>query len=150
MLRTAKFLNDNLDCVSDLIDSMLLQRADLRKIHNVNVVVDSNIDRIKDSNVTILCGGGSGHEPAHAGYIGTGMLVGAILGNIFASPTVNSILTGIRICAGKQGLLVIVKNYTGDRLNFGIAVERAKAEGILVEMVVVDDDVALPEGGLLP
>jgi triose/dihydroxyacetone kinase / FAD-AMP lyase (cyclizing) len=93
-----------------------------------------------------LSGGGSGHEPAHAGYIGDGMLAGAILGKVFASPSVNAILAGIRTCAGPHGLLLVIKNYTGDRLNFGMAAERAKSEGFNVEMVVVDDDVALAEG----
>jgi triose/dihydroxyacetone kinase / FAD-AMP lyase (cyclizing) len=75
-----------------------------------------------------------------------GMLSGAILGNVFASPSVSSILAAIRVAAGPQGVLLIVKNYTGDRLNFGIAAQRAKSEGILVEMVLVDDDCALPKG----
>ena len=74
------------------------------------------------------------------------MLSGAILGNVFASPSVSSILAAIRVAAGPQGVLLIVKNYTGDRLNFGIAAQRAKSEGILVEMVLVDDDCALPKG----
>lgn len=91
-------------------------------------------------------GGGSGHEPAHAGYIGQGMLSGAVLGNVFASPSVNSILAAIRAVAGPKGVLLIVKNYTGDRLNFGIAAEKAKTEGIQTRMVVVDDDIALPPG----
>ena len=146
MLRQDKFLNGDLECVTDLIDSLLLQRGDLRRIENLNVLIDANIETIRDTKVTLICGGGSGHEPAHAGYIGTGMLSGAVLGNVFASPSIHSILAAIRVCAGSYGVLVIVKNYTGDRLNFGIAVERARSEGLKVEMVVVDDDVALAEG----
>jgi triose/dihydroxyacetone kinase / FAD-AMP lyase (cyclizing) len=75
-----------------------------------------------------------------------GMLSGAILGNVFASPSVHSILLAIRVAAGSHGVLLIVKNYTGDRLNFGIATQRAKAEGLQVEMVLVDDDCALNKG----
>jgi dihydroxyacetone kinase len=103
------------------------------------VLVRSDIDTVKEQQVTLICGGGSGHEPAHAGYIGQGMLAGAVLGNIFASPPVHAILAAIRVCAGPKGVLLIIKNYTGDRLNFGMATERARAEGILIEMVVVDD-----------
>jgi len=91
-------------------------------------------------------GGGSGHEPAHAGFIGEGMLSGAVLGNVFASPSVASILAAIRIVAGPKGVLIIVKNYTGDRLNFGMAAETAKQEGIDVKLVIVADDCALPLG----
>ena len=91
-------------------------------------------------------GGGSGHEPAHAGYVGPGMLSAAVLGNVFASPSVSSILPAIRVVAGPMGVLLIIKNYTGDRLNFGMAAEMAKQEGILVEMVIVADDCALPLG----
>lgn len=91
-------------------------------------------------------GGGSGHEPAHAGYIGDGMLSGAVLGNIFASPSVASILAAIRAVGGSHGVLLIVKNYTGDRLNFGMAMEIAKQEGLQCSMVIVDDDCALQPG----
>lgn len=93
-----------------------------------------------------LVGGGSGHEPAHAGFVGKGMLSGAILGNIFASPTVHSILAALRAAAGPPGVVVIVKNYTGDRINFGMAIEKARCEGINASMVIIDDDVALPPG----
>uniref|UniRef100_A0A8C4Q079 Triokinase/FMN cyclase n=1 Tax=Eptatretus burgeri TaxID=7764 RepID=A0A8C4Q079_EPTBU len=95
--------------------------------------------------VALLTGGGSGHEPAHAGYIGPGMLTGVIAGDVFTSPPPRSILAAIRAVAGAGavGVLLIVKNYTGDRLNFGLAAERARAEGISVAMVVVAEDCAL-------
>ena len=98
--------------------------------------------------VALLSGGGSGHEPAHAGFIGKGMLSAAVCGGVFASPSVDSILAGIRsICVpGGKGCLLIVKNYTGDRLNFGLAAETCKAEGIPCEMVIVGDDVAVNAG----
>jgi dihydroxyacetone kinase len=94
--------------------------------------------------VTIISGGGSGHEPAHAGFIGAGMLSCAVLGNVFASPSVASILAAIRAVAGPPGVLLVVKNYTGDRLNFGLAAEMAKQEGIAVRLCIVRDDCALP------
>ncbi len=93
--------------------------------------------------VAVISGGGSGHEPAHAGFVGEGMLAAAIAGNVFTSPSVDDVLAGLRVVGGPQGVLMIVKNYTGDRLNFGLAAEIARAEGVPVEIVVVADDVAL-------
>ena len=93
--------------------------------------------------VAILSGGGAGHEPAHAGYIGEGMLTGAISGSLFASPSVEAVLAAIREVCGAAGCLLVVKNYTGDRLNFGLAAERARGEGLDVAMVIVADDVAI-------
>ena len=93
--------------------------------------------------VTLLSGGGSGHEPAHAGYVGKGMLNAAVSGTIFASPSTKQIMAGLRTIRSDAGSLVIVKNYTGDVLHFGLSAERAKTEGIKVEVVVVGDDVAV-------
>ena len=99
--------------------------------------------------VTLLSGGGSGHEPAHAGYVGPGMLTAAVAGAFFASPPPGSILAALRAIQSAGGTLMIVKNYTGDRLNFGIALERARAEGVRVGMVIVGEDTALPSEGKL-
>ena len=115
-----------------------LSNPQISRIQGLNVLVRSDISTVKEEQVTLLCGGGSGHEPAHAGYLGHGMLAGAVLGNVFASPPVHAILAAIRVCAGSKGVLLIIKNYTGDRLNFGMATERARAEGIKIEMIVVD------------
>ena len=98
---------------------------------------------MRDQQVAVFSGGGSGHEPAHAGYIGAGMLSAAVAGEIFTSPSSDSVFAAIQAVAGKPGALLVVKNYTGDRLNFGLAAEMARAEGIPVEMLMVDDDVAL-------
>jgi len=95
--------------------------------------------------VAILSGGGAGHEPAHAGYIGEGMLTGAISGSLFASPSVDAVLAAIRDVCGEAGCLLVVKNYTGDRLNFGLAAERARGEELSVTMVIVADDVAIAD-----
>jgi dihydroxyacetone kinase len=89
-----------------------------------------------------------GHEPGMAGFIGDGMISAAVSGNVFASPSVSSILAAIRAVAGPKGVLVIVMNYTGDRINFGMAIEKAKAEGINVRMVKVNDDCALSSKGI--
>jgi ATP-dependent dihydroxyacetone kinase len=98
----------------------------------------------KPSRVALISGGGSGHEPAHAGFVGKGMLTAAVCGEVFASPSVDAVLAGILAVTGKRGCLLIVKNYTGDRLNFGLAAEKARALGRKVEMVVVADDIAIP------
>ncbi|OZA13207.1 MAG: dihydroxyacetone kinase, partial [Rhodobacterales bacterium 17-64-5] len=97
------------------------------------------------SKVALVSGGGSGHEPSHAGFVGQGMLTAAVCGDVFASPSVDAVLAGILAVTGKAGCLLIVKNYTGDRLNFGLAAERARAFGLKVSMVIVDDDIALPD-----
>jgi triose/dihydroxyacetone kinase / FAD-AMP lyase (cyclizing) len=159
MSREVKLLNQPRDCVKEAVEGILLSTSNIIALENENVLFRSDIATVKTREVTLLSGGGSGHEPAHAGYIGDGnrltslfphlsigMLSGAILGNVFASPSVHSILLAIRVAAGPHGVLLIVKNYTGDRLNFGIAAQRAKAEGLQVEMVLVDDDCALPKG----
>ncbi len=109
---------------------------------HIKVVMRSDWDRAK---VALVSGGGSGHEPSHAGFVGQGMLTAAVCGDVFASPSVDAVLAGILAVTGKAGCLLIVKNYTGDRLNFGLAAERARAFGLKVAMVIVDDDVALPD-----
>ena len=91
--------------------------------------------------MAVISGGGSGHEPAHAGYVGDGMLSAAVCGEVFTSPSTDAVLAAIRATAGPN--LLIVKNYTGDRLNFGLAAELARAEGIPVEIAIVADDVSL-------
>lgn len=97
------------------------------------------------SRVAVISGGGSGHEPAHAGFVGKGMLTAAVCGDLFASPSVDAVLNAIVAVTGDRGCLLIVKNYTGDRLNFGLAAEKAKRYGLKVEMVIVADDIALPD-----
>ena len=107
---------------------------------SIKVVLRADWDK---SRVALISGGGSGHEPAHAGFVGEGMLTAAVCGEVFASPSVEAVLATIRAVAGSAGALLIVKNYTGDRLNFGLAAERARLMGLKVEMVVVGDDVSL-------
>lgn len=104
---------------------------------------DVVVRRDGDGRVAVISGGGSGHEPAHAGYVGPGMLAAAVAGAVFTSPGVDAVLAAIRAATGPAGALLVVKNYTGDRLNFGLAAELARAEGLAVELVVVADDVSL-------
>ena len=140
-----QFINAKETLVTDAIDGALLssggQLARLDGYPHIKVVVRTDWDR---SKVALVSGGGSGHEPAHAGFVGRGMLTAAVCGDVFASPSVDAVLAGILAVTGPAGCLLIVKNYTGDRLNFGLAAERARAFGLNVSMVVVDDDVALP------
>ncbi|CUH46293.1 dihydroxyacetone kinase subunit DhaK [Ruegeria atlantica] len=142
----AQFINTKETLVTEAIDGLLassggaLNRLD--GYPHIKVVYRSDWDK---SKVALVSGGGSGHEPAHAGFVGAGMLTAAVCGEVFASPSVEAVLAGILAVTGEAGCLLIVKNYTGDRLNFGLAAERARALGRKVEMVVVDDDIALPD-----
>ena len=142
----AQFINAKENLVTEAIDGVLaasggaLSRLD--GYPHIKVVFRTDWDK---SKVALVSGGGSGHEPAHAGFVGKGMLTAAVCGEVFASPSVDAVLAGILAVTGDAGCLLIVKNYTGDRLNFGLAAERARALGRKVEMVVVDDDIALPE-----
>lgn len=141
-----QFVNAKEDLVKEAIDGLLacsggaLTRLD--GYPHIKVVHRSDWAR---DRVALISGGGSGHEPAHAGFVGQGMLTAAVCGEVFASPSVEAVLAGILAVTGEAGCLLIVKNYTGDRLNFGLAAERARALGRKVEMVVVDDDIALPD-----
>jgi len=141
----AQFVNAKADLVKEAIDGLLAcSGGDLVRLDgypHIKVVHRADADPAK---VALISGGGSGHEPAHAGFVGPGMLTAAVCGEVFASPSVDAVLAGILAVTGEAGCLLIVKNYTGDRLNFGLAAERARALGRKVEMVVVDDDIALP------
>ncbi|XP_065660889.1 triokinase/FMN cyclase isoform X3 [Hydra vulgaris] len=139
-----KLVNDPLTCVADSLEGFVLSNAGVKLLKGTHIVVreDLNIFK-KQKKVSLIAGGGSGHEPAHIGYIGKGMLTAAVCGDVFASPSSLSILSAIRACTNDAGVLLIVKNYTGDRLHFGRAVELAKSEGINVEMIVVGEDCAI-------
>lgn len=114
----------------------------LRKLDCGNVVVRSSK---KEGKVALISGGGSGHEPAHGGYVGKGMLDAAVAGAVFTSPTPDQIYEGIKAVATDQGVLMVIKNYTGDVMNFEMAGEMAEADGIAVKQVVVNDDVAVKD-----
>src|SRR3954453_16698863 len=138
-----KLINRPDRVVDEMLDGLLALYPTLSRLAGQNVIVRSDFEERRDEQVAIISGGGSGHEPAHAAFVGAGMLSGAVAGEIFTSPSVNSVAAAIRAVAGKPGVLLIVKNYTGDRINFGLAAEMARSEGILVETVVVADDIAL-------
>jgi len=126
-----KLLNDPSRVVREMFEGLVVLAPDTALLRDVNVVVRR------------VSGGGSGHESAHAGYVGEGLLAAAVCGEVFTSPSTADVLAAIRASAGPNGALLVVKNYTGDRLNFGLAAALARAEGIPVEVVVVADDVSL-------
>ncbi|HEC10911.1 MAG TPA: DAK2 domain-containing protein [Acidimicrobiales bacterium] len=141
------FINARTDLVTEALDGFLSSttNTDLARLDgypDIKVVLRSDWDR---GRVALISGGGSGHEPAHAGFVGEGMLTAAVCGEVFASPSVDAVLSAILAVTGEAGALLIIKNYTGDRLNFGLAAERARAMGRRVETVIVADDIAIPD-----
>ncbi|KAF4422179.1 regulatory for the arginine catabolic pathway [Fusarium acutatum] len=140
------FINGVANSVERSLKSCILHDPSLG-LNTSEKVLYRRTDQSNDK-VILISGGGSGHEPAHAGYIGEGALDIVVAGEIFASPSASQILTGLQTVKSPKGSLMIVKNYTGDKLNFGLAAEKAKADGQKVEMVIVGDDVSV-EGNTL-
>ena len=142
----AQFINSREHIVQEALDGLIAasggQLVRLDGYPFKRVVARSDWDQ---SRFAVISGGGSGHEPAHAGFVGPGMLTAAVCGDVFASPSVDAVLAGILAVTGEAGCVLIVKNYTGDRLNFGLAAERARALGRKVTMVIVQDDIAIPD-----
>ncbi|EUM08116.1 dihydroxyacetone kinase [Enterobacter sp. BIDMC 29] len=141
------FMNQKADLVSEALEGVLRASpfsnlAMLDAGQDIRIVVRRDWDK---RNVAIISGGGAGHEPAHAGFVGKGMLTAAVCGDVFASPSVDAVLSAIINVTGDAGCLLIVKNYTGDRLNFGLAAEKARKLGYRVELVTVRDDISLPD-----
>lgn len=141
------FFNQRANLVNEVIEGTIIASpwnnlARLESDPAIRVVVRRDLDK---NNVAVISGGGSGHEPAHAGFVGKGMLTAAVCGDLFASPSVDAVLTAIQAVTGDAGCLLIVKNYTGDRLNFGLAAEKARRMGYNVEMLIVGDDISLPD-----
>ena len=136
------FIHRPEDVVKEAIDGLLINNklAKLDRFPEIKVVVRKDWDK---SKVALVSGGGSGHEPSHAGFVGEGMLTAAVCGEVFASPSVDAVLSAILAVTGEAGCLLIIKNYTGDRLNFGLAAEQARALGYNVETVIIGDDIAL-------
>uniref|UniRef100_A0AAX7UMR0 Triokinase/FMN cyclase n=1 Tax=Astatotilapia calliptera TaxID=8154 RepID=A0AAX7UMR0_ASTCA len=141
-----KLINSAESCVDDALLGLVRASGGLSLLKGHRVVLRSDLENLK-GKVALLSGGGSGHEPAHAGYIGAGMLSAAVAGGVFASPPPGSILAAILSLhnAGASGVLLIVKNYTGDRLNFGLAAEQARNQGVAVDMVIVAEDCAFDQ-----
>jgi len=140
-----KLINDPEDVVDEMLDGMEAAYPDrLRRLDGTNVMVRS--DAPVDGKVAVVSGGGSGHEPTHAGYIGDGMLDGAAAGEVFTSPTADELSEMLQATDSGEGVLCVVKNYEGDVMNFETAAEMAEMEGVEdVEQVVVNDDVAVED-----
>jgi triose/dihydroxyacetone kinase / FAD-AMP lyase (cyclizing) len=138
-----KLLNDPSNVVREMLEGLARLTPHVAILGDENVLVRRGLPAPSERPVAIISGGGSGHEPAHGGYVGAGMLSAAVCGEVFTSPSTDAVLEAIRATSGPNGALLIVKNYTGDRLNFGLAAELARAEGIPVEIVTVADDVSL-------
>lgn len=136
-----KIINEPTVVVSELLQGMALAHPELKYTEKLEVISR----REKGDKVAVISGGGSGHEPAHAGYVGQGMLDAAISGNVFSSPSPDRIIEGVTSMDAGKGVLMIIKNYSGDIMNFGLAKDLAELEDIEVESVVVKDDVAVPD-----
>ena len=138
-----KIINDMNLVEEQMIQGLVKANPDkLRKLDCGNVVVRA---KKKEGKVALISGGGSGHEPAHGGYVGFGMLDAAVAGPVFTSPTPDQIYEAIKAADAGMGVLMVVKNYTGDIMNFEMAAEMAQMEGISVESVVTSDDVAVED-----
>lgn len=136
-----KIINHPNDVVKEMLQGFAKVHPNLRYTEKMEVISRRNMGK----KVGIISGGGAGHEPSFAGYVGKGMLDAAVSGNIFSSPGPDRILEGIHRADGGMGVLIILMNYSGDIMNFNMAKEIAEEEGIAVEIVVVHDDVAVPE-----
>ena len=139
-----KLINDPRAVVAESLEGFGMAHHDLVKVHADPAYVTRR-DAPVSGKVSLVSGGGSGHEPLHSGYVGRGMLDAAVPGAVFTSPTPDQILPAITNTDSGAGVLLIVKNYTGDILNFETAAELAQAEGIDVKSVVVNDDVAVED-----
>ena len=139
-----KLINQPESVVAEALAGMSVAHPDLIRVHtNPNYIVRA--DAPVSGKVAVLSGGGSGHEPMHGGFVGRGMLDAAVPGAVFTSPTPDQILEATQAVNGGAGVLHIVKNYTGDVMNFEMAAELARAEGIDVDAVIIDDDVAVKD-----
>lgn len=137
-----KFINSPEEVVRDMIDGMLFAHSDkLQNMPETNIIIRANSPF--EGKVAIVSGGGSGHEPAHMEFVGEGMLDAAVMGEIFTSPTPDQILKAIQKVHTGSGVLLIVKNYSGDIMNFEMAAEMAEAQGIPIATVIVNDDIAI-------
>lgn len=139
-----KLINKPDDVVREELEGIALAHPDLVKVfYNPSYIVRA--DAPVQGKVGVISGGGSGHEPMHGGFVGKGMLDAACPGAVFTSPTPDQMLEATKAVNGGAGVLHIVKNYTGDIMNFEMAAELARAEGIEVESIVIDDDVAVQD-----
>ncbi len=135
-----KIINVPENVVEEMLQGMVAAHPQyLKRVEGADVVVRAQ----KGEKVALVSGGGSGHEPSHGGFVGKGMLDGAVAGAVFTSPTPDQVYEAVKAVDSGKGVLLVIKNYTGDVMNFEMAAEMAEADGIKVEKVVVADDVAV-------
>ncbi|MFR2611322.1 dihydroxyacetone kinase subunit DhaK [Anaerococcus obesiensis] len=139
-----KIINDKDKIISQMLNGLQKANEDKVKINEELKIVYRKDLPIK-GKVGLISGGGSGHEPAHAGYVGDGMLDCAICGEIFTSPTPDQVLEAIKLADSGEGVFMVIKNYTGDVMNFEMAKDMAEMEGIKVDYIIVNDDVAVED-----
>ena len=139
-----KIINDKGKIISQMLNGLQKANEDKVKINEELKIVYRKDLPIK-GKVGLISGGGSGHEPAHAGYVGDGMLDCAICGEIFTSPTPDQVLEAIKLADSGEGVFMVIKNYTGDVMNFEMAKDMAEMEGINVDYIIVNDDVAVED-----
>ncbi|HET6286449.1 MAG TPA: dihydroxyacetone kinase subunit DhaK [Amycolatopsis sp.] len=139
-----KIVNDPKTVVAESLRGLAAAHADVLRVQDDPAIV-VRADAPRDGKVAVISGGGSGHEPLHGGFVGQGMLSAAVPGAVFTSPTPDAVEAAVKATTGDAGALLIVKNYTGDVLNFETAAELAAAEGLDVRSVVIDDDVAVKD-----
>ena len=138
-----KIINDPANVVEEMVRGMTkVYPQYIKKIPNTTAMIRSDEKSMKNK-VGIVSGGGSGHEPAHAGYIGKGMLTAAVAGQVFTSPTPDQIYEAIKLSDHGKGVFLIIKNYSGDVMNFEMAKDMAEMDGIKVKSIVIDDDIAV-------
>ncbi|MFT9268792.1 MAG: dihydroxyacetone kinase subunit DhaK [Liquorilactobacillus nagelii] len=138
-----KIINDPQDVVAEMVDGMVRAYPQLvKKIPETFAMIRSDQASMKDK-VGIVSGGGSGHEPTHAGFVGKGMLSAAVAGQVFTSPTPDQIYAAIKAVNTGKGVFLVIKNYSGDVMNFDMAKDMAEMDDILVKSIVVDDDIAV-------
>lgn len=136
-----KLINEVDNVVNEMLDGIAVAYPQhVRRLDGLDVLVRAGGSAGK---VALISGGGSGHEPSHGGFVGKGMLDGAVAGAVFTSPTPDQVYEAIKAADGGKGVLLVIKNYTGDVMNFEMAADMAADEGIQVEKVVVADDVAV-------
>lgn len=136
-----KIINDPRAVVEEMIQGLVAVHPEILHRHEDFQVLVKNAE--KSGRVGLISGGGSGHEPSHAGFVGQGMLSAAVCGAVFTSPTPDQILEAIKAADEGAGVFMVIKNYSGDIMNFEMAQELAEMEGIQVSSVVVDDDIAV-------
>lgn len=139
-----KVINNPNEVVTELLDGMVYAHPNyVRRLEGLEVLVRKNAPVA--GKVALVSGGGSGHEPSHGGFVGKGMLDGAVAGEMFTSPTPDQVYEAVKAVDSDKGVLLIIKNYTGDIMNFEMAKEMAEADGVNVDYVVVNDDVAVED-----